>query len=338
MTRVTEAPVGVAFIGAGMVAELHYRACRAGGHLNLIGIVEPRDDLADRRTNMWECARFPSIDAALADSRVDALLVLSPVETHASAALASIAADKPVLVEKPVATIGELDELNKAAEATGTLCMPGHNYAYQPEFTQLRRLVAGGDLGRIRAAWITYLIRHPEDVARHYGGVLGDVMIHHTYLGLAMLGAPVRVHAGRAEPGWAVHTAEDQAWMTWEYPSGLTLTCFASFAVDDDTSQPWTFVVKALGDEGGAAYNWRDAIFRLPLGSLPFGIAGYEDSYIHEQAAFARACRGDQSAIVSPLSDALTAARIVAAAQQAADQHAAVEIEAAASPAVRGAA
>jgi predicted dehydrogenase len=334
----TEAPLGVAFVGAGMVAELHYRACQAGGHLGLIGIVEPRDDLAVARTSAWDCIRFPDIDAALADPRVDALLVLSPAETHARAAHAAIAAAKPVLVEKPVASIAELEDLHSAAETAGTVCMPGHNYAYQPEFAQLRRLVASGDLGSIRAAWITYLIRHAEEVARHYSGVLSEVMIHHTYLGLALFGVPARVHAGRSEPAWAGHTAEDQAWMTWEYPAGVTLSCFASFAVDDDTSQPWTFVVKALGDQGGAAYNWRDAIFRRPLGSLPFAVPAYENSYIHEQAAFAAASRGDQSAIVSPLGDALAAARILGAAEQAATQHASVDIAATHSPARRGAA
>jgi predicted dehydrogenase len=324
----TEAPLGVAFVGAGMVSELHYRACQAGGHLNLMGIIEPRDDLADERARAWDCTRFPDIDAALADPRVEALLVLSPAETHAGAALASIAAGKPVLIEKPVGTIGELEQIHRAAAEAGTVCMPGHNYAYQPEFTQLRRLVVSGDLGRLRAAWIIYLIRHPEEVARHYGGVLEELMIHHTYLGLALLGVPARVHAGRAEPAWTTHTEADQAWMTWEYPSGLMLNCFASFAVDDDTSNPWTFVVKALGDQGGAAYNWRDAIFRRPLGSLPFAVPAYENSYIHEQAAFAAACRGDRSAIASPLTEAITAARIIAAAQKAASLHVAVTIDA----------
>jgi predicted dehydrogenase len=193
--------------------------------------------------------------------------------------------------------------------------MPGHNYAYQPEFQTVRRLVHSGDLGAPRAAWITYVIQHPEAVAERYDGVLDEVMVHHAYLALALFGAPRSVFAGRAETAWENHEAEDQAWMTLEYPGGLSVHAFATFAVDDDTSDPWMFVVKVLGTRGGATYNWRDAVFRRPLGTLSIAVPAYEDSYLHEHAAFAAAIRGDTTAIVSPLSDAIGAELLLTAAR-----------------------
>lgn len=310
-------PLGVCFAGAGMVAELHHRAALEGGHIAIAGIVEPRADLARQRAKEWGTTAHPSLDAALADDAVQAVFVLTPPEAHEQAALRTLNAGRPVLIEKPVAEPDAIARIQAAAAARGLACMPGHNYAYQPEFTALRRLVRSGELGTIRAAWISYVIRHPEEVARHYGGVLEEVMIHHAYLALALFGIPELVYAGCMEPAWQDHPASDQAWMTWHYPGGLSVHHFASFAVDDDTSDPWMFTVKVLGDRGGATYNWRDSLFRRPLGSLGFAIPAYEDSYIHEQAAFAAAVAGHAEAIVSGLDDARRAALLLRAAHEA---------------------
>ncbi len=326
---------GVCFAGAGMAAELHHRAAALGGHVRLAGLVDPRDGLASERAAQWGCPAYPSLDDALADDAVRAVFVLTTAGAHEEVALAALRAGRPVLVEKPVADAAGIARLQAEADSRGLLCMPGHNYAYQPEFTALHRLVRSGELGRIRAAWITYVIRHPEEVARHYGGVLEEVMIHHAYLGLALFGGPELVYAGRMEPGWQAHRAEDQAWMTWHYPGGLSLHHFATFAVDDDTSNPWTFVVKVLGERGGATYNWRDSYFRRPLGSLGFAVPAYEDSYIYEQQAFAAAMRGAAEAagepgrgqpgpVVSSLADAQQVAAILAAAEEADTGRAAV--------------
>jgi hypothetical protein len=126
------------------------------------------------------------------------------------------------------------------------------------------------------------------------------------------------------EPAWRSHAATDQAWMTWHYPGGLSVHHFASFAVDDETSDPWMFQVKVLGDRGGATYNWRDSLFRRPLGSLGFAIPAYEDSYIHEQAAFSAAVAGDAEAIVSSLDDARHAALLLRAAGEASTSRAGI--------------
>lgn len=300
------------FVGAGMVAELHHQAIAARHAFDLVGFVEPDDLLAVRRSKDWQVKRYPDLDALLAV--VDAVLVLTPEADHYDIASRCLAAGKHVLVEKPVGDADEIAAIQQLADASGLVCMPGHNYAYQPEFTELRSLINSGSLGRIRALWITYVIKHPEEVASHYAGVLEEVMIHHSYLALALLGAPRRIHAGRMEPAWHQHRADDQAWMTWEYPGGTSAHLFATFAVDDPTSDPWTFQVKALGEDGGGLYNWRNAIFSRPLGSLPYALPAYEASYAHEQAAFAAAIAGEP--LVSPLSDARTAALILQRAAQ----------------------
>ena len=304
-----DGPLRVGMIGTGMVAELHARAIREAGHLELVAVSDIDEARARRHASDWGVEFAPSADALINDDRIRAILILTPTQTHASIAESALSAGRHVLIEKPVGTPQEIARLEQAAAERGLVCMPGHNYAYQPEFESVRRLVRDGTLGHVRALWITYILRHPEEVARHYGGVLDEIMIHHTYLALALLGKPESVFAGRMDPAWETHPADDQAWMTWHYPKGLSAHLFASFAVDDCTSDPWMFQVKVLGDRGGADYNWHSAVYQRPLGSLPFAIPAYEDSYIHEHQAFASAIAGRRS-LVSPLADAKTAALI----------------------------
>lgn len=312
------------FLGAGMVSELHHRAITIGSQLRLVGVHDVRSDVAGRRARDWGCRAYSTLGQALEDPEVEAVFVLAPAEIHAELALASLRAGKHVLVEKPVASCEEVSELEQTARRSGLVCMPGHNYAYQPEFRSLLRLVQEGSLGRVRAAWLTYVLRHPESVARAYGSVLEEVMVHHTYLALALFGGPNELYAGCMEPAWREHPAEDQAWMTWHYPKGLSVHHFATFAVADRTSNPWLFSLKVLGESGSASYNWHDSVFERALGTLPFAVPAYEDSYVYEQDAFALAMAGDESAIVSPLADAGEAARILRLAREASERGASV--------------
>lgn len=310
-------PFGIAFAGAGMVSELHARALEVLPEAQLVGLYEPQAELAEQRAHRWHCRAYPDLESLVADPEVNGVLVLSPFETHEEVALRALKAGKHVFVEKPVASIDGIERLNAAAATHDLICMPGHNYAYQPEFQQLRRLTKDGSLGTIRAVWITYAIKHPEEIAARYAGVLEEVMIHHVYLTLSLLGKPARLYAGRAPTSWERLKQDDQAWMTWEYNHGATAHLFASFAIDDDTSDSWMFVVKVLGTNGGATYSWRTAIFDRPLGTLSRAIPAYEDSYIHEDRAFVQAARGDSSVIVSTLEDAGLAAKLLTAADSA---------------------
>ncbi len=331
----TTPPIGVAFAGAGMVAELHERALRRLPQAKLVGLYEPDQHLAARRADEWGCTAFASFEALLEDDTVDCVLILAPFEAHEALALQAIAAGRHVLVEKPVAAADGIERLTQAATDQGLVCLPGHNYAYQPEFAQLRSLAREGSLGRVRALWITYAIAHPESVAARYAGVLDEVMVHHSYLALALLGAPRDLVAGRLEPAWKSHPAEDQAWMTWTWSGGTSAHLFASFAVGDETADPWTFVVKVLGERGSATYSWRNAVVQRPLGTLAIGLPSYEDSYVYELRALFAAIGGDDCAVVSPLEDALLTQRILAAADRSASAGATIRNPTAADSAPR---
>ncbi|MBX3029629.1 MAG: Gfo/Idh/MocA family oxidoreductase [Chloroflexi bacterium] len=325
MTSPTATPLGIGFVGCGRVAELHQAAIAVSDALRLVAIHDTQADLLATRAAAWDTRAHASLDALLADPAVEAVLVLTPHATHLEVARRVIEAGRHVFIEKPVSEDADaIDAVAAMARSAGLVAMPGHNYAYGPEFVRLHGLVQRGDLGDVRALFVTYIIRHEESVVAGLSGILGEVMVHHAYLTAALLGAPDRVHAGRAEPAWVHHDQEDQAWMTWEYPGGRSAHLFASFAMEDMSAAPWTFLVRALGTRGTAEMNWRSAWFERPLGTLAYALPAYEESYGRELAHFASAIRLGVPP-VSSLEDAALVARLLAAAQVAADDRRAVE-------------
>ena len=302
-----------------MVSELHQQALRDLPSMELIGVYDVDPAVRDHRADSWGVQAYPSLEVLLADDSVDALLVLTNQENHIPVAMRAIEAGKHVLVEKPVSSDPlEILRLVEMAERHGVVAMPGHNYCHVPEFARAVRLARGGKLGRIRSLFVIYAIAHPETVAGPYGGVMGAVMVHHSYLALAVLGAPDRVHAGVSPTAWADYDGEDQAWMTWSYDNGAVAHLSASFAVGDDSADPWTTVVKVLGTEGSAAVTFRSSYMQRAFGTLNFGIPVYEESYQEELRAFAEAVENG-TAPLSTMKDAAVCAEILRGAYEAAE-------------------
>jgi predicted dehydrogenase len=316
--------VRIGFLGCGMVAEMHRAAIERTGAAELVGVFDP----APAHARAWPGESYPSAAALIADDAVEAVFVLSPTATHAELATAALRAGKHVLVEKPVATDAEaLRGLLREAAAAGTVCLPGHNYAYVPEIARMARLVRRGSLGEIRLLSIVFAIAHSEQVAERYDGVVRLVMPHHAYLAHTLMGLPSSVQAGVTEPGWQQLPRHDQCWMALDYPPRATGLLFASLGVSDESADPWTFVVKALGTEGSASATWRTGVWKSAIGSMATAYAPYEEAYELQLDAFCRAVRGDPSLVRSTLEDAVAAEQILSAAERAIRTRAAVPLE-----------
>jgi predicted dehydrogenase len=310
--------IKIGFCGAGMVSEMHAAALARSADAQLIGIYDANEAVSASRAAMWSCRAYASLRDMLSDDELDAVFVLSPTALHVEHASAALEAGRHVFVEKPVATSPQqIQDLLRVASRTDLICMPGHNYSYIPEFQRMRRLVARNQLGEIRLVAVFFSIAHPEEVAEHYDGVLRLVIPHHAYLVHALLGMPAAVTAGVTEPAWKRLQREDQAWLVLEYPPRAIAILYASLAADDDSSDPWSFVVKAIGATGSASLTWRNGTFTNTLGSMTRGWAAYEEAYDRELAAFVSAIRGHPEHIESTLNDAADVESILSGAEQA---------------------
>jgi len=98
--------------------------------------------------------RYPAARAAtdhrelLADPRLDAVVVSTPVATHYAFARAALEAGKHVLVEKPfTASVREAEDLIALAEARRLTLMVDHTFIYTGALRKIKEIVAAGEIG-----------------------------------------------------------------------------------------------------------------------------------------------------------------------------------------------
>ncbi|MEA2213072.1 MAG: hypothetical protein QOF83_3020, partial [Solirubrobacteraceae bacterium] len=86
----------------------------------------------------------------LADTDLDAVVLATPVPTHADLAVQVLRAGKHCFVEKPLAqSVTDAQRAVDAAEETGRVLMVGHLLEYHPGVQKLKELTSTGELGEI---------------------------------------------------------------------------------------------------------------------------------------------------------------------------------------------
>jgi len=84
----------------------------------------------------------------LADPKLDAIAVVTPVATHFQIGKAALRAGKHLLVEKPLtATEREAEELNDLADRNQCTLMVDHTFVYTGAVRKMKEIVASGELG-----------------------------------------------------------------------------------------------------------------------------------------------------------------------------------------------
>jgi predicted dehydrogenase len=108
-------------------------------------------DLLDRYSARYPDARTTArFDDLLEDTSVQAIVIATPVPTHADLAKRALGAGKHVFVEKPPALSGaEADELVGLAEERDLVLLPGHLLLYHPAVAKLQELIDSDELGEI---------------------------------------------------------------------------------------------------------------------------------------------------------------------------------------------
>jgi predicted dehydrogenase len=143
--------IRLAVFGAGEWGRNHVRTLAEMPGVKLTWVVDP--DPARRRdaARLAPGARVVEEQrAALADSRLDAVVVASPSPTHLAVAGAALDAGKHVLVEKPLApTTAEAEDLVLRARRVRRLLSVGHLLLYHPAMAALERFVRAPRSGRV---------------------------------------------------------------------------------------------------------------------------------------------------------------------------------------------
>jgi predicted dehydrogenase len=90
------------------------------------------------------------LDRLLQDDELDAIVLATPVPTHAELAVRVAQAGKHCFVEKPLATnAADAQAAVAAAAIAGKLLMVGHLLEYHPAVARLKQLIEEGELGSL---------------------------------------------------------------------------------------------------------------------------------------------------------------------------------------------
>jgi predicted dehydrogenase len=91
-----------------------------------------------------------SLDKALSDPSIDAIILATPHTAHAEQIIACAKAGKPVFTEKPFTLTTESAKaaLRACANAKVTLAV-GYNWRFQPALQEMKRAIDSGKLGKL---------------------------------------------------------------------------------------------------------------------------------------------------------------------------------------------
>lgn len=177
-------------------------------HAPLVSSVEGMELAAvvERNSNHAE-ERYPGIttyrtlDAMLADSSIDLIVVATPSGTHFEVARQVLEAGRNVVVDKPTAvTSAEIAQLIRLASARGALLVPFQNRRWDSDFLTIQKLLHEGSLGRLVHLHSSFDRWNPGNTRRPWkddpaqgGGMLLDLGTHLADQVLALFGKPEAV-------------------------------------------------------------------------------------------------------------------------------------------------
>jgi predicted dehydrogenase len=112
---------------------------------------DDRPQVRERLAAVHRRARFTGdLDEMLGDDELDAVVVATPVPTHADLAVRVLEAGKHCFVEKPLAqSVADAERSVAAAAAASRTLMVGHLLEYHPGVRKLKEIADSGELGEI---------------------------------------------------------------------------------------------------------------------------------------------------------------------------------------------
>jgi UDP-N-acetyl-2-amino-2-deoxyglucuronate dehydrogenase len=258
--------VNFGVVGLGVIGEIHARNVAELESTRLVAVVDQVRERAESVGRALGAEHYKSIDEALKNVEIEAVIIATPSYLHAPQALFALLHDKHVLVEKPMATtLSGARLISRTAEERGLRLGVVFQERYMDAAVRLKELIDSGALGRLlllegELKWW----RGEEDyyrkdlLARSWrgywetegGGVLMNQAIHTVDL-LLWLGGEASLVAGmasnQAHPSVEV---EDTVMALIEFRNGAQGCLVATVCTPPETSHYRE--VRVVGTKGQA--------------------------------------------------------------------------------------
>ena len=306
--------IKIGFLGAGDIADLHAEAVNSLPGAELKGLWNWKPEQGKIKASKYGCKSYQTLEELLFDPEIDAVFVLTNMETHCEFVVKAANAGKHILVEKPAAaSIEELENMQSAVSKAGVQCMPVHNYIYEAGIERAHSMIQSGKLGDITQFYMLYNIHHADEVRARYPGVIRQILTHHAYTMLYLAGQPESISCFKNTVDPSLAPQENVAMAIAKMRSGTLSHLCASFANDEHAGDPWTCMIKVIGTKGSTRYSYRDWVINERSGPHSQNFYCYPESIKNTAKYFIdKVIRGGEQPL-SSLEDAHTCQRIIEA-------------------------
>jgi predicted dehydrogenase len=318
-------PLRVGLIGAGNISKAHMRAfVEHPDRVCLAAVCDVSADAAHQRAaehGVSSSSVYTDAEKMLREATIDAVDICTTHASHADLTILAASQGRHVLVEKPMATtLGQCRAMIEAADRAGTILMVAQMQRYDPSYRGIRRLVAEGTLGAIRACRLDamqnlrgYVLpgHWLYDGAVAGGGIVISVMIHPIDLMRYLIGDVRRVTAAcRTIDSAFINGAEDYAAGVIEFKNGAIGDLFGTYS---STRHPYSESFYIFGERGtvcslpvpgsyrgpalvslandGPLINWNQQYAGFAAATPDREDLPTEDAFTNEILHFERCCR-----------------------------------------------
>ncbi len=299
-------PLSIGLIGAGRIGRLHaahltHRVPRA----RLVMVADVDEAAAHRCADDFGIPTATrDVEAVLANSDVQAVVICASTDTHAPLIEAAAQAGKHIFCEKPIAhDLPAIDRALGAVERAGVKLQVGFNRRFDANFRRVRQAVEHGEVGQPHRLHIVSRDPAPPPLAyvKVSGGIFLDMTIHDFDMARYLMGSEVEevytVAGVMVDPAIGAVGDLDTALVVLKFANGVI------GSIDNSRRAVYGYDqrVEVFGSGGSistennypntATVSDGTGIRRdLPLN---FFLDRYVDSYIAEMSAFVAAVLDD---------------------------------------------
>ena len=151
----------IALAGAGAFGEKHLDGLKNIDGVEIVSIISRRAEQAAEVAAKYGARHSGTeLSEALARDDVDAVILCTPTQMHASQAIACMDAGKHVQVEIPLSdTWADAEAVLKKSQETGLVCMVGHTRRFNPSHQYVHNKIVGGEFNVLQMDVQTYFFR-----------------------------------------------------------------------------------------------------------------------------------------------------------------------------------
>lgn len=172
--------IEVAVFGAGRIGKIHAANVARHPQARLRYVVDVHEPSAKALAEAHG-AKVASVDEALNDPSVGAVVIGSSTDTHADLIHRAAAAGKAIFCEKPVdLDVERARGCQAAVEKAGVTCMIAFQRRFDPTFSSLKKRLDDGEIGNPEVLVVTSRDpgAPPVSYIKSSGGIFKDMLIH----------------------------------------------------------------------------------------------------------------------------------------------------------------